>query len=172
VAALEQARLAKKKKRGHMNRIAGLALVALGLFVLNQAAAAQSNCKDAKGSFVEVFSGGSSTSGTLSNGGWLNGATVSVFNSSTFPTAAPTQVTFGSTFTLTTGQGELKGARMYLFDFLALKAVSMVLIDPATSSGLFAGATGMISMTANNISSGPPPVTFQQEIAGQICLAR
>ena len=87
------------------NRITGMAL-ALSLVVLDQAASAQSNCKDAKGNLVEFFGGGSDSPGTLSNGGWLNGATLAVFNSAGFPTPVPTAFTFTAAFTLTTGHGQ------------------------------------------------------------------
>jgi hypothetical protein len=155
-----------------MNRIIGRALFAEALIVSGRTATAQSKCQDAKGTLLELFTGGNSATGTLKNRGWINGTTLSVFNSANFPTPAPTQITFSSTFVLTTGRGELKGTRVYLFDFVALKAVTMTLIDPAASTGIFAGATGVLYMTAVMISPGPPPVTFEEEVGGQICLAQ
>ena len=87
-------------------------MLALGLLCLEQPALAQSNCKEAKGNTDEVFFlGGNSTSGTLSNGGWLNGTTLVVFtganpfalngavfvNSGTTTIQAPTAVTVNGT---------------------------------------------------------------------------
>ena len=155
-----------------MTRITGISLLAAVLFVTDHAASAQSNCKDAKGTLIELFTSGDTTTGAITNGGWLNGTTVSVFNTATFPTALPTQVTFGSTFALTTGSGELKGTRTYLFDFVALKAVTMTMIDPTTSSGAFAGATGVLYTTSSKISPGPPPTTFHEEVEGQVCFPK
>ena len=151
-----------------MNRITGMVLAALGLVVLDHAALAQSNCKDAKGNLVEVFDGVSTNSGTLTNGGWLDGTTVAVFNSPAYPTPDPTEVTFASTFTLTTNQGQLKGNRMYLYDFVRNQSTVMMKIDPAASTGIFAGATGVLF---NNQSKNTGN-TFYTEVGGQVCFAR
>src|SRR5262245_9342884 len=114
--------------------IGEIALVVLSLVVMGQTASAQSNCKDAKGNLVEAFDGVFTTTGTLTNAGWLDGTTVSVFNSAPFPTPDPTQVTFASTFILTTSQGQLKGTnRVYLLDLVRGQGVSWVKIDPAAS---------------------------------------
>src|ERR1700737_1579166 len=89
---------------------------ALGLVLLQQATSAENECKKAKGNLVETFDPATNTStGTLSAGGWLNGTTVAVFNRGAFPPPVPTEVTFTSTFTLTTGHGQLNGNRIYLF---------------------------------------------------------
>src|SRR5438876_643684 len=110
-------------------------MLTLGLLCLKQPALAQSNCKEAKGNLVESFDGVSTSTGTLTNGGWLDGTTVAVFNSPSYPTPDPTQVTFASTFTLTTNQGQLKGSnRVYLFDFVRGQGVTWVKIDPAAST--------------------------------------
>ena len=100
-------------------------MLTLGLLCMERPAVAQSNCKEAKGNFVESFDGVSTNTGTLSNGGWLDGTTVAVFNSAGYPTPDPTEVTFASTFTLTTNQGQLKGSnRVYLFDFVRGQGVT------------------------------------------------
>jgi hypothetical protein len=153
-----------------MKHVIKITPFALGLVVLGHAAFAQSNCKDAKGNLVEVFNGAAST-GTLTNGGWLNGTTVSVFNSPGYPTPDPTEVTFASTFTLTTNQGQLKGSnRVYLFDLVRGIGVTLVKIDPATSTGIFAGATGMLFidlLKSTTVAVGP----YYQVVGGQVCFA-
>src|SRR5712691_1470759 len=120
-------------------------MLTLGLLCIEQPGLAQSNCKEAKGNLVESFDGVSTSTGTLTNGGWLGGTTVSVFNRPGYPTPDPTEVTFASTFTLTTNQGQLKGSnRVYLLDLVRGIGVSMVKIDPAASTGIFAGASGAL----------------------------
>jgi hypothetical protein len=155
-----------------MNRIAGIVLIAVGVAVLGPVASAQSNCKDAKGNFVEVYPGGDTSTGTITNGGWLDGTTTSVFFGTAQPGPVPTQVTFADKFTLTTGLGVLKGTRTYLFDFVAQKAVTMMIIDPSQSSGIFTGATGALYISLVKLTPGATSTTFDEEITGQLCFAR
>ena len=56
-------------------------MLAFGLLRSAQSALAQSNCKEAKGTEVDIFivGGGNTASGTVSNAGWLNGRTLTVF---------------------------------------------------------------------------------------------
>ena len=154
-----------------MYRITGMALVGVGLLVLEHAASAESNCREAKGSVVEFFPGGDTATGTLTKGGWLNGTTVAVFpTTAALATPVPTQVTFTSKFVVATGRGELKGTRSYLYDFAALKAATMIIVDPEASSGIFAGATGVLYVNVLKIAPGPPQ-TFEEEVGGRICFA-
>src|SRR5437867_3237078 len=94
-------------------------MLTLGLLCIEQPALAQSNCKEAKGNLVEVFTGGNSSSGTLSNAGWLNGTTLVIFPGGGSSTPRPTAFTFTGQFTLTTGQGQLKTSNLYLLDVAA-----------------------------------------------------
>jgi hypothetical protein len=146
-------------------------MLTLGLLCIQQPALAQSNCKEAKGNIVESFDGVSTNTGTLTNGGWLDGTTVAVFNSAGFPTPDPTEVTFASTFALTTNQGQLKGSnRVYLLDLVRGIGVSMVKIDPAASTGIFAGATGVLFLDllrSTTVAVGP----YYQVVGGQVCFA-
>jgi hypothetical protein len=156
-----------------MNRITGMALVAVALVGLGRAASAESNCREPKGNLVEIFPGGNTATGSLTHGGWLDGTTSAVFPASdSFPTPIPTQVTFSSMFVLTTRHGELRGTRSYLYDFAALKAATMIIIDPVASTGIFAGATGVLYVNVLKISPGPPTTTFQEDVGGQICFAQ
>jgi len=124
-----------------------------------------------QGQSVEAFDPGSNTTtGTLSDGGWLNGTTVVVFNSGAFPTPIPTEVTFTSTFTLTTNHGQLSGSRIYLFDLVTGQGTTMVRIDPTTSTGVFAGATGVLFfglIKSTTVAVGP----YYEVVSGQICFA-
>jgi hypothetical protein len=151
-----------------MNRITKIVFAALSLMVLEHSAWAQSNCKEAKGNTVEVFDGVSTAAGPLINGGWLNGTMIAVFYGHASPTPDPAEVTFASTFTLTTNQGQLKGNRIYLYDLVRNQSTVMMKIDPAASTGIFAGATGVLF---NNqiLNAG---TTYFTVVTGQICFAQ
>jgi hypothetical protein len=154
-----------------MNRIAGIVLVALGLVLLRPAISAENQCKKVKGNMVQVADPSShSATGALTNGGFLNGTTVAVFNSPPYPTPVPTEVTFTSTFTLTTEHGQLNGSATYLFDFGTGQGTAIVKIDPAGGTGIFAGATGVLFINllkSDTVGTGP----YHELIGGQICFA-
>ena len=154
-----------------MNRITGIVLVALGLVALQQTTSAENECKKAKGNLVEAFDPrNNTTTGTLSDGGWLDGTTAAVFNSGAFPTPVPTEVTFTSTFTLTTNHGQLNGSRIYLLDLATGQGTAMVKIDPTTSTGVFAGATGVLFfglIKSTTVAVGP----YYEVVSGQVCFA-
>ena len=143
-------------------------MLALGLLGLVQPALAQNDCKEAKGNTVEVFDRVSTATGTLSNGGWLDGTTVVVFFGPGYPTPDPTEVTFASTFILTTIQGQLKGTRIYLYDVVTGQSTIMLKINPKESTGIFAGATGLLFF--NEIKNAMQ-TTFYSEVGGQVCFA-
>src|SRR5215469_3366804 len=98
----------------HMRSIAPM--LALGLVCFGQLALAESNCKEAKGNLVEVNPGGNTASGTLSNGGWLNGTTLVVFLPGGSSTPLPTVFTFLGQFTLNSDHGQLKVKNLYTYD--------------------------------------------------------
>jgi hypothetical protein len=154
-----------------MNRIAGIVLVALGLVVLRPAISAENQCKKVKGNMVQVADPSShSATGTISNGGFLNGTSMAVFNSSPTATPVPTQVTFTSTFVLTTNHGQLNGNATYLFDFSTGQGTAIVKIDPAVGTGIFAEATGVLFVNllkSDTVGIGP----FHEVLGGQICFA-
>ena len=156
-----------------MNRITKIALLALGLVVLTEAGLAQSNCKNARGTIEEVFSGGDTSGGPLTNGGWLNGTVQFVYNiPGVYPTPDATKLTFASTFTLTGNQGLLKGKAVWLYDTATGQSTSLVNIDPTTSTGVFAGATGLLFMNVIKGTVGPPPNYYYDLVGGQVCFAR
>ena len=154
-----------------MNRIIGTVVVALGLGFLQQPTSAENPCKKVTGRMVAVADPSShSATGTLTNGGFLNGTSVAVFNSLPYPTPIPTQVTFTSTFILTTEHGQLNGNATYLFDFGTGQGTAIVQIDPATGTGIFAEATGVLFINllkSDTVGTGP----FHEVIGGQICFA-
>lgn len=157
------------------NRLTSVAAtLAFGLLCLGQSALAQDNCKEAKGTEVDVFivGAGNTASGTVSNAGWLNGTTLTVFPGGGNTTAWPNTFTYTGQYTLTTGQGQLKTNNLYLHDVAAGKGTILMYIDPVGSTGVFAGATGTLFLNVSKVTATGNTQTFHSELTGQICFAR
>ena len=147
-----------------------LALVALiiGLFSLAQSVAAVSNCQKAKGNLSVVNNGNGTTSGTITQSGKLYGATQAVFTSALTPTPDPNTFSYTDDFTVTTNRGVLKTRNIGVFDVATGLFSEIARIDPNTSTGDFAGATGVLYVNGKTTDGG---ATFQAEITGEICFA-
>jgi hypothetical protein len=145
--------------------IATLALVALtiGLFPLAPSASAVSDCKQVKGN----LSGGGG-SGTITQGGRLNGTTQAVFTSAFTPTPDPTTFSFTDDLTVTTDKGVLKTHNVAIFDVVRGVFSAIDRIDPNASTGDFAGATGVLYINGKTPDGG---ATIQAEITGEMCFA-
>jgi hypothetical protein len=154
-----------------MNRITGIVLVALALVVPQQAISAENECRSVRGNMVQVADQSTNTAtGTISNAGFLNGTSVAVFNSRPYATPVTTEVTFTSTFTLTTDHGQLNGNATYLFDFATGQGTAIVKIDPTAGTGIFADATGVLFINllkSDTVGTGP----YHERLGGQICFA-
>lgn len=137
------------------------------LFYLEPSTSAQSansNCKQAKGNSIEVFSGGLVTTGTISNGGILNGTTEFVYSPAFVFTPDPAVGSYTAELTITTIHGELKTNNVYLYDFGTGRFTILARIDPNTSTERFDGATGVLYFNGKTAGS-----TFPSDIAGEIC---
>ena len=145
--------------------LATFALVALtiGLFPLAQSASAVSDCKKVKAN----LSGGGG-SGTITQGGRLNGTTQAMFTSAFTPTPDPNTFSFTDDLTVTTRKGVLKTHNVGIFDTATGLFSAINRIDPNASTGDFAGATGVLYINGKTSDGG---ATFQAEIAGEICFA-
>ena len=154
-----------------MNRINAIGVLALALTVLQPATSAESQCKKVRGNMVQVADQSTNTAtGTISNAGFLNGTSVAVFNSRPYATPVPTQVTFTSTFILTTSHGQLSGNATYLFDFATGQGTAIVKIDPTAGTGIFADATGVLFINllkSDTVGTGP----YHEVLGGEICFA-
>jgi hypothetical protein len=159
------------ERKRDMNRVTAIGLVILGLAVSQPAISGETHCTKLKGNMVQVADPSShSATGTISNGRFLNGTSVAIFNSPPTATPVPTQVTFTSTFVLTTNQGQLNGNATYLFDFSNGQGTAMVKIDPAVGTGIFAEATGVLFINllkSDTVGTGP----YHEVLGGQICFA-
>lgn len=146
------------------------ALVALtiGLFTLTQTALAFSDCKKVQGNLSVVNNGNGTTSGIINKGGRLDGTTQAVFTSAFTPTPDPYTFSFTDNLTLTTNKGVLKTHNVGIFDVATGLFSAINRIDPAASTGDFAGATGVLYINGKTTDGG---ATFQAEITGEICFA-
>jgi hypothetical protein len=139
--------------------------------VPDHSASEKSNCKRAKGHLVEFWGGGNDSPGRLTNGGWLNGTTLVVFTSAGFPTPVPSAFSYTGDHTLTTSHGDLKGTRLFLTDVATGCGLDMTNIDPNASTGIFAGATGVLYVNTK-CNAAPPPTWYVSKVIGVVCFAR
>lgn len=147
-----------------------LALIALtlGLFSSSRSVLAASDCQKAKGNESVVNNGNGTTSGTITHGGRLNGTTQTVFTSAFTPTPDPNTFSFSDDLTLTTNKGVLQTHNVTLFDAANGVFSAIARIDPDTSTGDFAGATGVLYINGKTSDGG---ATFEGKITGEICFA-
>ena len=150
-----------------------LTAAVIGVLFLNQPVFAQSNCKEAKGNLSEVWLPQvNSHAGTLSNAGWLNGTTLHV-EPPPYLFPLPGVAIWTGQLTITTGQGDLKASTVFLAMFQPVVKVSVIgVIDPAASTGIFAGATGTLFLNVFEANITTNPETYRSEVHGQVCFAR
>jgi hypothetical protein len=146
--------------------------VVLCLVSLEETALAQSvnsNCKQAKGRWLDVFPGTGNTSfGNITNAGILDGTTQTVYAPAYVVTPAPTVLSYTANMSISTVNGQLKTTNVYLYDFATGLFTIFARVDPANSTGKFAGATGALFIGGKTIGNGS---TYDAEIAGEICMA-
>ncbi len=151
-------------------------MLILGLFSLEQSTSAQSansNCRTLKGRGVQVFDPVSGVvSGPVTNAGILNGTLEDVinFDAGFVFTPDPNVVAYISNLTITTIHGQLKASPVTTQSIVTGAGVEWGNIDPNTSTGRFAGATGKIVISFKPV--GDPSVgPYEAEITGEICFA-
>ncbi len=130
-------------------------------------------CLSLKGKTVQVFDPATGVvSGPVTNAGFLNGTLEDVLDADFAFTPDPNVVTFLSDLTITTAHGQLKASRLVTaFNTATGFWMEFGEINPDTSTGRFAGATGVIffsGKTIGNLATGP----YEARITGEICLAK
>lgn len=150
--------------------LATLALVALtiGLFLPARSTSAVSSCKKSKGNLSVVNNFNGTTSGTITQGGSLNGTTQAAFTSAFTPTPDANTFSFTDDLTVTTNRGVLATHNVGIFDVATGLFSAINRIDPSASTGDFAGATGALYINGKTSDGG---ATFEAEITGNICIA-
>jgi hypothetical protein len=144
------------------------AVASLGL--VDGSAVAQGKCRQARGQFAGVFDPSTNaTTGEITRGGWLDGTTLEVFHGAALPTPHPTTVSFTGDFTVATIHGRLKVGNVITFNVVTGNAAVLGHIDPAASTGRFAGATGVLYVAGRTLSFDP--FIPAGEISGEVCFA-
>ena len=109
-------------------------------------------------------------SGSVTNAGILNGRLEDVinFDAGFISTPDPNVVTYLSGLTIATNQGQLKSSpvttQSVAFPYAFTEFGN---IDPNGSTGIFAGATGLIFFTGKTVGGFNGP--FEVEITGEVC---
>lgn len=150
--------------------LATFAFVALtiGLTPLSESASPAKDCKQAKGNLSVVNNFDGSTSGVITQGGRLDGSTQAVFTSAFTSTPDPSAFSFTDDLTVTTKKGALKTHNVGVFDGARGLFSAINRIDPSTSTGDFAGTTGVLYISGKTTDGG---TTFEAEVTGVICTA-
>lgn len=146
-----------------MKKITTIAVVALtiGLFALTQSTSAASDCQTVKGNLT----GGGGT-GTITQGGRLNGTTQAMFTSMFAVTPDATTFSFTDDLTVTTERGVLKTHNVGIFNVARGVFSAINRIDSTASTGSFAGANGVLYVNGSTPDGG---ATIQAQITGEIC---
>lgn len=126
------------------------------------------DCRSVKGTESVVNNGNGTTSGTITEGGKLNGTTQAVFTSAFTPTSDASTFSFTDDLTLTTNQGVLRTHNITLFEVAIGVFTAFARIDPNNSTGDFAGATGVLYISGKTVDGG---ATFQGDLTGSMCFA-
>ncbi|HLJ18176.1 MAG TPA: hypothetical protein VKV15_27035 [Bryobacteraceae bacterium] len=161
-----------KLMRSRTGKFVARAAMALTGAIYSQGfALAQNNCQTVKATTVDVFSGGNTSSGTVTQGGLLNGTRFTVYRSGGTSTQDPNVVTFLGDMTITTNQGELKTSNVFLFNFATQQSTAFLRINSGASTGRFAAATGLLFLNVAKGTVNGSVFTYFGEITGEICFA-
>jgi hypothetical protein len=135
---------------------------------------ANSNCKKIRGNGVQTFDPLTATVyGPVTNSGLLDGDLEDVidFGAGFVFTPDPTVVAYTTNLTITTIQGQLRANPVTTQSVVTAAGAEWGHINPNTSTGRFAGATGIISIVFKPV--GDPSVgPFEAEITADICFAQ
>jgi hypothetical protein len=127
------------------------------------------NCREVQGKWFEVYPGtGNVSTGTITKSEILRGKMETVFDGAALPTPDPDTVSFTADLTITTNHGKLKARSVFLFDLATGLWTVIERINPDTSTGRFAGATGALFPSGTTIRDG---LTYSGWVIGEICFA-
>jgi hypothetical protein len=134
---------------------------------------ANSNCKKLRGRGLQVFDPASGVvHGPVTNGGLLNGTLEDVINfaAGIVFTPNPNVVAYTTDLTITTIDGQLRASPVTTQSIVTGEGAEWGNINPNTSTGRFAGATGLIFISFKPV--GDPFVgPYEAEITAEICFA-
>jgi len=161
-----------KNRRTRTQMMLVAAVWTAGFLSLQQLAFADGQCEEVRARLIDIYSGGPNTSGTVTNGGFLNGTTSTVFPPAFVVTPDPNVVAYTGELTITTGHGLLKTSNVYLYNSVTGQGTALGRINPSTSTGRFAGATGVLFLNLPKTIGTSIPFTYPQDVTGEICFAK
>lgn len=133
-----------------------------------------SNCKKIRGNSVQVFDPATGVvSGPVTNAGILNGTINDVidFGAGFLFTPDPNVLAYLTDFTITTTHGQLKSKPVTTQSIITSVGAEWGSIDPNTSTGAFAGATGTFWLSFKPI--GDPVIgPWEADLTVEICFAQ
>jgi hypothetical protein len=148
-------------------RVMVFGLLTLAVAFAPQRTLAAAHCKAVDADQAVTVTGATTTTGTITRGGILNGTTADVIAPlSILPSAVPTTITFSETLTITTDKGTLTTNDQSIFDTAA--GVFSAIAKVTGGTGIFAGATGTLFISGTAVSA----TEFEDRIIGEICLAK
>lgn len=150
---------------------------ARGLLVPRRDSAQSANrvCQKLKGSSLSVFDPATGVvTGPVTNAGFLNGTSEDVINfgAGFVFTPDPNVVTYLSDLTITTRHGQLKTSSVTTQSIVTGDGTEWGYINPDTSTGSFAGATGVVFFTFRPVGDDPSVGPYEAELSGEICFAQ
>ena len=142
--------------------------------VTQPAASTNSNCKKVRANGVQVFDPVTGVvSGPVTNSGILDGNLEDAINFAAgfLFTPDPTVVAYTTNLTITTLHGQLRSNPVTTQSVVTGVGAEWGHIDPNTSTGRFAGATGTIVVSFKPV--GDPSIgPYEAEINAEICFAQ
>jgi hypothetical protein len=142
------------------------ALLGLALIIpAHRASAGGNECKDLRADQTAILTSATTTTGTITHGGVLNGTTADSFTSSLTATPDPNTFAFTDTLTITSSRGgTLTDSDVTIFNtsLLVFSTISPI----SNGTGVLTGASGTLFISGSSADG----VHFTDEIVGQICL--
>jgi hypothetical protein len=108
----------------------------------------------------------------VTNAGFLNGPSEDVvnFGAGFILTPDPNVISYTSDLTITTVDGQLKASTVTTQSIVTGVGAEWGHINPAKSSGRFAGATGQIFLSFKPVGD-PALGPYEADVTGEICFA-
>jgi len=152
----------------------GRGLLVAGSNSAQPLASENSNCKTIRGNGVQTFDPVTGVvTGPVTNSGLLDGNLEDAINfgAGFLFTPDPTVVAYTTNLTITTVHGQLRASPVTIQSILTAKGAEWGEINPSTSTGKFAGATGTISVVFKPV--GDPSVgPYEADVSADICFAQ
>jgi len=128
--------------------------------------AAASECQNVNADQTAMLTSPSTTAGTITHGGFLDGATTDTFTSALTATPDPNTFSFTDTLTITTKEGTLTDTDVTIYNLLlnAFSTISQI----SSGTGELADASGNLFISGSSTDG----INFVDKIIGKVCLVK